>query len=117
MKSCSFRHRWYEFDIGYLYIRILKFVKLAEIKNAYTPKTLKQELSQKVSELIDRDYRFKKRCEELAAEMNTNYQDLKLRMEAYCRGEKVKLDKTVREFMEEVERTYMANQRLKLSYV
>ena len=49
--------------------------------------------------------------------MNTNYQDLKARIEAYCRGEKVKLDKAVREFMEEVERTYRANQRLKLSYV
>jgi stearoyl-CoA desaturase (delta-9 desaturase) len=117
MKSCSFRHCWYEFDIGYFYIKILNWMKLAQVKNAYTPKTLKQELSKKVSELIDRDYRFKKRCEELAAEMNTNYTDLKERIEAYCRGEKVKLDKAVREFMEEVERTYRANQRLKLSYV
>ncbi len=117
MKSCSFRHRWYEFDIGYLYIKILNALNLAEVKSAYTPKTLKQELSQKVSELIDHDYRFKKRCEELAAEMNTNYNDLKARMEAYCRGEQVKLDRAVREFMAEVERTYFANQRLKLSYV
>ncbi len=117
MKSCSFRHRWYEFDVGYFYIKILHWMKLAQVKNAYTPKTLKQELSQKVSELIEHDYRFKKRCEELAQEMNTNYSDLKARIEAYCGGEKVKLDKAVREFMEEVERTYRANQRLKLSYV
>jgi hypothetical protein len=70
-----------------------------------------------MSELIDHDYRFKKRCEELALEMKTDYEDLKARIEAYCRGEKVKLDKAVREFMDEVERTLKANQRLKLSYV
>lgn len=116
MKSCSFRHRWFEFDIGYLYLKILNWFRLADLKNVYSPKTLKQELSKKLSELIDHDYRFKKRCEELALEMNTNYLDLKARMEAYCRGEKVKLDRAVREFMYEVERTLKANQRLKLSY-
>jgi hypothetical protein len=67
-------------------------------------------------ELIEKDYRFKKRCEELALEMNMNYQELKIRIEAYYRGEKVKLEKSVREFMNEVRRTYLANQRLNLSY-
>ncbi|HXH76322.1 MAG TPA: fatty acid desaturase [Bacteriovoracaceae bacterium] len=117
MKSCSFRHRWFEFDIGFVYLKILNAFKLADLRSVYSPATLKQELSNKISELIEKDYRFKKRCEELAAELNTNYQDLKSRMEAYCRGEKVKLDRSVRIFMAEVVRTYKANQRLKLSYV
>lgn len=116
-KSCSFRHRWFEFDIGFVYLRALGAMKLAELKNVYSPATLKQELSKKISELIEMDHRFKKRCEELAAEMNTNYQDLKARMEAYYRGEKVKLDRKARIFMAEVERTMRANQRLHLSYV
>jgi stearoyl-CoA desaturase (delta-9 desaturase) len=117
MRSCSFRHRWFEFDIGFFYLKILNMLKLADLKNVYSPATLKQEFSKKFVELIEKDYRFKKRCEELAQEMNLNYQDLKLKIEAYYRGEKVKLEKSVREFMEEVRRTYIANQRLKLSYI
>jgi stearoyl-CoA desaturase (delta-9 desaturase) len=117
MRSCSFRHRWYEFDIGYVYLWTLKYFKLVELKNVYSPATLKQEFSQKIIELIESDQRFKKRCEELAQELNTNYQDLKARMEAYCRGEKVKLDRNARIFMAEVRRTFHANQRLKLSYI
>jgi stearoyl-CoA desaturase (Delta-9 desaturase) len=117
MKSCSFRHRWFEFDIGFIYLKLLKSFKLAEFRSVYSPATLKQELSNKISELIEKDYRFKKRCEELAQELNTNYHDLKTRIEAYCCGEKVKLDRSVYEFMAEVERTLKANQRLKLTYV
>lgn len=116
MRSCSFRHRWFEFDIGFVYLKTLSAMKLAHLKNVYSPATLKQELSKKMSELIESDLRFKKRCEELAYELNMNYQELKTRIEAYCRGEKVKLEKSVREFMEEVQRTLEANQRLKLSY-
>lgn len=116
MRSCSFRHRWFEFDIGFVYLKVLNWLKLADLKNVYSPATLKQEFGQKFLELIEKDYRFKKRCEELAHELNVNYQDLKARIEAYYRGEKVKLEKNVREFMAEVRRTYLANQRLKLSY-
>jgi stearoyl-CoA desaturase (Delta-9 desaturase) len=117
MRSCSFRHRWFEFDIGYVYLKLLHGLKLAELKNVYNPATLKQELSSKISELIEKDYRFKKRCEELAQELNTNYQELKTQIEAYVRGEQVKLEKSVRIFMAEVERTLKANQKLNLSYV
>jgi hypothetical protein len=52
----------------------------------------------------------------MAREMNITFQELKARIEAYYRGEKVKLEKSIREFVEEVKRTYIANQRLKLSY-
>lgn len=117
MRSCSFRHRWFEFDIGYFYLKILNWFKLADLKNVYSPATLKQEFGQKFIELIEKDYRFKKRCEELAHELNVNYQELKAKIEAYYRGEKVKLEKSVRILMAEVRRTYLANQKLKLSYV
>lgn len=116
MRSCSFRHRWFEFDIGFLYLKILNWFKLADLKNVYSPATLKQEFSKKYLELIEKDYRFKKRCEELALEMNMNYQELKAKMEAYYRGEKVKLERSVKEFMEEVRHTYFANLKLKLNY-
>ncbi len=117
MKSCSFRHRWFEFDVGFFYLKILSWLNLADLRTVYSPATLRQEFAQKVVELIEKDYRFKKRFEELAAELNVNYQDLKSRIEASYSGEKVKLEKSVREFMAEVRRTYRANQRLKLSYV
>lgn len=116
MRSCSFRHRWFEFDIGFFYLKILSKFNLADLKNVYSPATLKQEFSKKFIDLIEKDYRFKKRMEELAAEMNMNYQELKAKIEAYYRGEKVKLEKNIRVFMEEVRRTYLANQKLKLSY-
>jgi stearoyl-CoA desaturase (delta-9 desaturase) len=34
-KSCSFRHRWFEFDIGFLYLRVLSWIGLAELKHVY----------------------------------------------------------------------------------
>jgi len=34
-RSCSFRHRWYEFDIGYAYIKILSALGFAKIKTAH----------------------------------------------------------------------------------
>jgi stearoyl-CoA desaturase (delta-9 desaturase) len=37
-RSCSFRHRWYELDIGYVYIRMLSAVGLAKIKTAHSLK-------------------------------------------------------------------------------
>ncbi|HXH30453.1 MAG TPA: fatty acid desaturase [Bacteriovoracaceae bacterium] len=117
MRSCSFRHRWFEFDIGFVYLKLLSYVNLAQLKNVYSPATLKQEVSKKIAELIDNDERFRKRCEELARELNTSYQELKTIIEAYLRGEKVKLESSVREFMEEVRRTMLANQRLQFSRI
>jgi stearoyl-CoA desaturase (delta-9 desaturase) len=111
MRSCSFRHRWFEFDIGYAYIKMMSAFKLAEIKNAYTPKTLKQEFSKKIAEFIDNDERFKKRCEELASEMKISYNELMLKIEAYFSGEKIKMEKAVHEFMDEVRTNLKANLR------
>ncbi len=117
MRSCSFRHRWFEFDIGFIYLKILSFFNLATLKNVYSPATLKQEFALRFIELIEKDYRFKKRVEELSREMNLNYLELKTKIEEYYCGKKVRLEKSVLEFMEEVKRTYLANQKLKLSYV
>jgi hypothetical protein len=116
MRSCSFRHRWFEFDIGYVYIKILSFLKLAEIRHVFLPSSLKQEWSQKMLDLIEKDYLFKKRCEELALDLNTNYLDLKLQIAAYYAGEKIKLEKSVEDFMEEVKQSLRANQKFKLHY-
>jgi len=106
MRSCSFRHRWYEFDIGYFYLKILQKIKLAQLKHVYLPATLKQELSQKILEFIEGDSEFKQRCELLALELNTNYQELKLQLEAYLMGERVKLEKSVRHFLSDVKRSF-----------
>jgi stearoyl-CoA desaturase (delta-9 desaturase) len=35
-RSCSFRHRWYEVDIGYIYIKMLSAVGLAQIKTSHS---------------------------------------------------------------------------------
>lgn len=48
-RSCSFRHRWYEIDIGYVYIRILSGLGLAKIKTAYS---LKQSAKEKITDLL-----------------------------------------------------------------
>jgi stearoyl-CoA desaturase (Delta-9 desaturase) len=116
MRSASFRHRWFEFDIGYVYLKLLSRFGLAEFKNLYTPATLKEEISRKMSELIEADMRFKQRCEELARELNMSYHEFKARLEAYARGEKIKMEKSCRDFIHEVIRTLKANQRLNLRY-
>ena len=114
--SCSFRHRWFEFDIGYTYIKILNYFGLAKMRNVYNPATLKQEIRKQMAILLENDARFKKRFEELASEFNMNYIDLKSRVEKYLAGEKIKLEKSVHELIAEMQRTVRANQRLSLSY-
>jgi stearoyl-CoA desaturase (delta-9 desaturase) len=116
MRSCSFRHRWFEFDIGFVYLTLLGWIKLAELKNVYSPATLRQELGQKLLEIVEEDDRFNKRLEELAVEMNLCRQELAHRIESYYKGERVKLEKSVRDFMSEVRQAYFLNQRLNLSY-
>lgn len=115
-KSCSFRHRWFEFDIGYFYLKLLSYLNLAKIYHAYTPVALKEEFSKKMLQLIEKDHRFKKRCEELSQELNINYQDLKVKMALYSSGKKVKLEKSVRQLIREIRRTINANEKLRLSY-
>ena len=34
--SCSFRRRWYEFDVGYAYLKMLSWVKLAKLRSVRT---------------------------------------------------------------------------------
>ena len=34
-KSAKFNHRWFEFDIGWMYIRLLSLFGLASVEHAY----------------------------------------------------------------------------------
>ncbi|MBC76497.1 MAG: hypothetical protein CME64_10835 [Halobacteriovoraceae bacterium] len=115
-KSCSFRHRWFEFDWGYFYIKLMHSTGLAKIKNAYTPKTLKKDLSVKLTALMEKDYRFRKKLEELADELNTNADELFTMIKDYVEGKKVDLTKDVKALISEARRTLYANYRLNLSY-
>ena len=115
-KSCSFRHRWFEFDWGYFYINLLQQLGLAKVKNAYTPKTLKKELSVKLTALMEKDYRFRNRLEELAEELNTNAEELFQMIKDYIEGKKVELSNDVKALVSEARRTFYANYKLNLSY-
>lgn len=115
-RSCSFRHKWYEFDIGWAYIWALAKLKLANIRHLYTPMTLRQEMAKKVQALMEKDLRFKQKLEELARDYQVSAQELCVRIEAAIQGQKVKLDRQLKEFIRELKRTARANERLGLVY-
>lgn len=115
-KSCSFRHKWYEFDWGYFYISILKKLGLAEVKNAYTPQSLKLDLSRNITNLLQSDFRFQKRVEELAQDLGTSYSELIKMIDDYISGKKVQLSSEIKELINEAKRTFYANYRLGLRY-
>ena len=114
--SCSFRHRWFEFDIGYAYIKIMKYFGLAKLRSVYNPDSLKLELQKQMAILLESDARFKKKIELLAQEFNTNYHELKTKVELYLAGEKIKLEASVHDLLNEMKRTAMANRKLQLTY-
>ncbi|MDH4467358.1 MAG: hypothetical protein QE271_04805 [Bacteriovoracaceae bacterium] len=114
--SCSFRHRWYEFDVGYFYIWIGEKLRVMKIKHIYNTTSLKVEFLKQVEIIMSSDARIKKRCEQLAQELNTNYHDLQKAIMAKLQGEKIKLSRPVRELAEEIRRTMRANYRLSLNY-
>ncbi len=101
-KSCSFRHKWYEFDIGYFYIKIMSYFKLADIRTVYNPKKFKKELAEKALRLLEVDYKFQERFEKLSAELNQNMNDLKNEMALYLEGKKHQLQKPAKRFAKEV---------------
>lgn len=101
-KSCSFRHKWYEFDIGYIYIKTLKFFKLADIRTVYNTKKFKQEFAIKAQRLLEYDYNFKARFEKLAEELNQNVTELQEQITLYIQGKKAQLSGPAKEFAREV---------------
>lgn len=115
-KSCSFRHKWYEFDWGYFYIQVLQKLALAKVENAYTTVSLKKDMSVNIKKMLDMDTRFRARAEELARELNTSYQDLVNMIQAYVEGKKVSLNNEVKELISEAKRTFYINYRLGLHY-
>ena len=115
-QSCSFRHKWYEFDIGYFYIRVAKYFGLMKIKHLYNTTSLKEEFLKQVEVIMQSDGRIKKRCEALAKELNTNYLDLQILIKAKIAGKRVEMSRPLRELADEIYRTVKANYRLSLVY-
>jgi stearoyl-CoA desaturase (delta-9 desaturase) len=122
-RSCSFRHKWYEFDIGWAYIWTLAKFKLANIRHSYTTVTLKQEMSRKVKALMEKDTRFKKKLDELALEYQTSAQELREQLAAYIQGQKlrlngqrVRIDDRLKALIAELQRTVRINEELGLVY-
>lgn len=101
-KSCSFRHKWYEFDIGYFYIKILNWLHLAEVKTVYNTETFKMELAKRATKIMEADYRYRERLEKLAREMNITISELKEQIRVYMEGKKIKMQRPVKEFAREL---------------
>ncbi len=108
-RSCSFRHKWYEFDIGYFYIKILKRFKLAEVKSVYNTRTFKQDLARKAQKLMEYDFKFKEKCETLSLELNQNITELQEQIRLYMEGKKIKMDRRVQELAMEM-KMYLRSQ-------
>jgi len=101
-KSCSFRHKWYEFDIGYVYIKLFSYVGLAKIKNVYTPVKMKETLAQRVLAMIDKDHEIQARLELLCKELDMTATEIKEHISAYIEGKKRNLARPILEFKREV---------------
>lgn len=101
-RSCSFRHKWYEFDIGYVYIKALNYFKLADIKTVYNTTKFKKELALKALSLIEMEHRFQERFIQLSQELNQNAHELKIQIASYLEGKKYELQKPVKEFAKEL---------------
>lgn len=101
-RSCSFRHRWYEFDIGYVYIKALNFFKLADIRTVYNTKKFKKEFAAKALTLIEMEHRFEERLMALSKELNQNVSELKVQIASYLEGKKSELQKPVKQFAKEL---------------
>ncbi len=108
-KSCSFRHKWYEFDIGFFYIKIMSYFKLAQIRTVYNPSRFKKELAIKALILLEED--FKERFHQLAQELNHNVHDLKEQIAAYLEGKKHELQKPAKRFAKEI-KAYLRQQAM-----
>lgn len=90
-RSCSFRHRWFEFDIGYVYIKILSWLKLAKIKVVYKPENLADSFRKQLLQFLETES-FSYRLKEVADEFNANYEELKTMIRERINGERKKLE-------------------------
>ncbi len=115
-KSCSFRHKWYEFDIGYVYIKALNALGLVEIKNVYNTKKFKEELSEKVAQMLEYDAKFRARAKEMAEELDINWEEFKQKVVAYVQGKKSEMDESMKLFIKELKRAAQANIKMNLSF-
>ena len=115
-KSCSFRHKWYEFDIGYVYIKLLSYMKLAKIKNVYNPSKMKEDLARRVAKMIEKNQEFQAQLEALGKELDMSVQEMKEQIISYMDGKKVKLEKPLLEFKKEVIRLVKESYHHEISF-
>lgn len=113
-KSCSFRHRWFEFDIGYVYIKMLSWVKLAKVKVVYKPENLREKMKKQLAEFLENET-VTQRIEELAAEINTSYEELKVLLAARIDGKVKKLEPALENLMNEMRMMVRENSRFQLA--
>jgi stearoyl-CoA desaturase (delta-9 desaturase) len=97
-KSCSFRHKWYEFDIGYAYIRIFSFFKLAKIKYAYTPIDLKTDLSRQFKQILKKNEDLLEELSALSERFGHSKEELTQLIASSFHNRKVKLESELKEF-------------------
>ena len=113
-KSCSFRHRWFEFDIGYVYIKLLSYVRLAKIKVVYKPENLKDKIKQQMVEFLENE-KISQKLEELANEINASYEELKEQIIARINGEVKKLEPALENLIREIKLMLRENTRFQLA--
>lgn len=111
-RSCSFRHRWYEFDIGYFYIKILNWFKLVEIKNVYTTRHFKEVIGQKMKEMMATDYQLFEKAKKLADEFNMSIEELQATFAQRIEGKKVEWNAKMDEYFVEIRKVTILKYRL-----
>lgn len=115
-RSCSFRHKWYEFDIGYFYIKVLNGLSLAEVKSVYNTQTFKQELARKAQKLMKYETVFKEKCEKLSLELKQDLNEMEEQIRAYMEGKKVKLDARVQALALEIKAYLQAQNQFQFQH-
>ncbi|MCB9093164.1 MAG: fatty acid desaturase [Halobacteriovoraceae bacterium] len=103
-RSCSFRHKWYEFDYGYIYIKILSKLNLVEVKNLYTVRHFKKDLRKKLIDLINNDVRVVERLKVYADELNMTVEEIKKKISDFIEGHKTDLEIQLRDFVRELKK-------------
>lgn len=97
-KSCSFRHKWYEFDIGYAYIKCLSALGLAKIKYAYTPTDLKTDLGRQFQVVLKKHEHLKDELAALSERFGHSKEELAELIADSFHNKKIKLENDIRQF-------------------
>jgi fatty-acid desaturase len=96
-KSCSFRHQWYEFDIGYVYIKIFSFLGLAKIKNVYTLQNMNQDMISQAKYIIENNLSIQQQFDSISRESDIHVNELKEKVYAYLEDRGVSIERSLHE--------------------